>query len=43
MHLAVDHNAYQILAYMLIELQLDVNKLTAKKDDAFHTDAKDDN
>lgn len=38
MHLAVEHNAILILAFMIIELKLNPNSLTAKKDDIFCKD-----
>lgn len=39
MHLAVEYNAVQILAYLVIELNLDTNQMTAKQDDVFTKDA----
>jgi hypothetical protein len=42
LHLAVEHNAFQILAYMLIELKVDANVLTAKKADVFNKDTEND-
>ena len=36
MHLAVEHNAYQILAYLLIELKLNPNQLCGKTQEDDH-------